>query len=207
MKKILSLLAAGALLFAACCKDTTETPTKSVTFNCNGDWQQTKDLSANGSSMTDIWVFDYVGGVLQQTITQSDNTASDFGTPTLNLTYGTHTLYFVTSRGITPTVNTTNHNITWVKPSDTFHKTLSITVDANTTGQTVTLERVVAKLKMTINDAIATGTTAFLVTPLVLWTRLHNGRPPSLYHRSSHHTQLPFDIYRTKRKIHDSLHF
>ena len=165
MKKIFSFLAAGALLFAACCKDTTETPTKSVTFSCSGDWQQTKDLSANGSSMTDIWVFDYVGGVLQQTITQSDNTASDFGTPTLNLAYGTHTLYFVASRGITPTVNTTNHNITWVKPSDTFHKTLSITVDANTTGQTVTLERVVAKLKMTINDAIATGTTDFLVTP------------------------------------------
>ena len=166
MKKQILILAAGALLFAACCKDTTETPTKSITFNCFGDWvQNTKDLTANGSSMTDVWVFDYVGNDLVQTIHQDDNTAADFGSPSLDLSFGTHTLYFVASRGLTPTVNTTAHTITWVKPYDTFQKTLSITVDANTGSQAVTLERVVAKLKMTINDAIATGTTQFIVTP------------------------------------------
>jgi hypothetical protein len=52
-----------------------------------------------------------------------------------------------------------------VKPSDTFHKALTLTVDANTGSQAVTLERMVAKVKFTINDAIATGTTAFIVTP------------------------------------------
>ena len=160
------MLAAGALLFAACCKDTAETPTKSVTFNCSGDWtQNTKDLTANGSSMTDVWVFDYVDNTLIQTIHQDDNTAADFGSPSLDLSFGTHTLYFVASRGLTPTVNTTAHTITWVKPYDTFHKALTLTVDNSTGSQSVTLERMVGKLKMTINDAIATGTTQFIVTP------------------------------------------
>lgn len=168
MKKIFSFLAAGALLFAACCKDTAETPTKSITFSCSGDWvQNTKDLTANGSSMTDVWVFDYVNGALLQTIHQDDNTASDFGSPSIDLSYGTHTLYFVASRGLTPTLNTTARTITWVKPYDTFHKALTLTVDNSTGSQSVTLERVVAKLKMTINDAIAEGTTQFLVTPAI----------------------------------------
>lgn len=160
----LALIIATALLFAACGKDRTET--KTIQFFTAGDWvQQTKDLSANGTAMTDVWVFDYVGGELQQTVHQDDNTAADFGSPSIDLSYGTHTLYFVASRGLTPTVNTTDHTITWVKPSDTFHKALTLTVDANTGSQSVTLERMVAKLKMTINDAIATGTTAFIVTP------------------------------------------
>jgi len=166
MKKQILILAAGALLFAACCKDATETPTKSITFNCSGDWtQNTKDLTANGTSMTDVWVFDYVDNTLVQTIHQDDNTAADFGSPSLNLSFGTHALYFVASRGLTPTVNTTAHTITWIKPYDTFHKAFTLTVDANTSSQSVTLERMVGKLKMTINDAIATGTTQFIVTP------------------------------------------
>lgn len=166
MKKQILILAAGALLFAACCKDATETPTKSVTFDCSGDWtQNTKDLTSNGSSMTDVWVFDYVDNTLVQTIHQDDNTAADFGSPSLNLSFGTHTLYFVASRGLTPTVNTTAHTITWIKPYDTFHKALTLTVDNSTGSQAVTLERMVGKLKMTINDAIATGTTQFIVTP------------------------------------------
>jgi len=155
-------------LFAACYKDTTETPTKSITFSCSGDWtQNTKDLTANGSSITDVWVFDYVNNTLVQTIHQDDNTAADFGSPSLDLSFGTHTLYFVASRGLTPTVNTTTHTITWVKPYDTFHKALTLTVDNSTGSQSVTLERMVGKLKMTINDAIAIGTTQFLVTPSV----------------------------------------
>jgi len=168
MKKVFTLLAATSLLFAACCKEATETPTKSVQFYTSGDWtQNAKDLSANGSSMTDVWVFDYVGGTLVQTIHQDDNTAADFGSPSLDLSFGTHTLYFVASRGLTPTVNTTAHTITWVKPYDTFHKALTLTVDNITGSQAVTLERMVGKLKMTINDAIATGTKQFIVTPAI----------------------------------------
>ena len=176
--KTFTILAAAALLLASCCKDKVEPSetfepyevvpyaTKAVTFTCQGDWvQSTKDLAANGTSMTDIWVFDYVNGLLIQIIHQDDNTEADFGSPSLNLSFGTHTLYFVASRGLTPTVNTTAHTITWVKPYDTFHKALTLTVDNSTGSQAVTLERMVGKLKMTINDAIATGTTQFIVTP------------------------------------------
>lgn len=178
MRKLALSLAACALLMASCCKEKVEPSetfepyevvpyaTKAVTFTCQGDWvQSTKDLAANGTSMTDIWVFDYVNGLLIQIIHQDDNTAADFGSPSLDLSFGTHTLYFVASRGLTPTVNTTAHTITWVKPYDTFHKALTLTVDNSTGSQSVTLERMVGKLKMTINDAIATGTTQFIVTP------------------------------------------
>lgn len=168
MYKQITILAACLLLLAACGKDKPEpaTPTKTVQFYTSGDWtQNAKDLTANGTAMTDVWVFDYVGNDLIQTIHQDDNTAADFGAPTIDLAYGTHTLYFVASRGTNPTVNTTDHNITWTKASDTFHKALTLTVDANTSSQAVTLERMVAKVKFTINDAIATGTTQFIVTP------------------------------------------
>lgn len=159
------------MLLAACHKETEpqleDYQSTTITFKCTGDWSQsgTKDLSANGSAMTDVWVFDYVGNDLVQTIHQDDNTAADFGSPSIDLFYGTHTLYFVASRGLTPSVNTTAHTITWAKPYDTFHKALTLTVDNSTGSQTVTLERMVGKLKMTINDAIATGTTQFIVTP------------------------------------------
>lgn len=171
-QKIFAMLAAGALLLAACEKDNgfveqrTDGDTINLKFTLSGDWQQNaKDLTANGSAMTDVWVFDYVDNTLVQTVHQDDNTAADFGSPSIDLSFGTHTLYFVASRGLTPTVNTTNHSITWVKPYDTFHKALTLTVDNSTGSQAVTLERMVGKLKMTINDAIATGTTQFIVTP------------------------------------------
>lgn len=168
MKRTILFLAAAMLLCVSCKKENNQPTTDSaaVTFYTQGDWQQnTKDLTANGSSMTDVWVFDYVDNTLVQTIHQDDNTAADFGSPSLNLSFGTHTLYFVASRGLTPTVNTTAHTITWVKPYDTFHKALTLTVDNSTGSHAVTLERMVGKLKMTINDAIATGTTQFIVTP------------------------------------------
>jgi len=163
-------MAALALLFVSCKKDNDKPTTDSaaVTFYTQGDWQwdNPKDLSADGTSMTDVWVLDYVGTTLVQTIHQNDNTAADFGSPTLNLSYGTHTLYFVASRGTSPTLNTTDHAIVWTKPSDTFHKTVTLNVNSSTaSSQALSLDRSVAKLKLTINDAIAEGTTAFTVTP------------------------------------------
>lgn len=173
-QKIFAMIAVEALLLAACGKDNgfveqrTDGDTINLKFTLSGDWQQdTKDLTANGSSMTDVWVFDYVDNTLVQTVHQDDNTATDFGQPTIDLAFGTHTLYFVASRGTNPTVDNTNHKITWTKPSDTFHKAVTLTVDNTTGSQSVTLERMVGKLKMTINDAIATGTTQFTVTPSV----------------------------------------
>jgi hypothetical protein len=183
MKKVILVLFVAMLsqLVVSCHK---QQGIQQITFSCSGEWQpSTKDLSANSYSMTDIWILDYVGSTLVQTIHQSDNTAADFGSPSIPLAYGTHTLYFVASRGTTPTLNTTNQTITWAKPSDTFQKSLTLTVSASTpTTQSVTLERMVAKLRLVINDAIATGTTAFTVTPATWYYGINytDGSPASV---------------------------
>lgn len=43
-----------------------------------------------GRDMTDVWVLDYMGGTLQQTIHQTFD-QDDFGTPTLELTITANT--------------------------------------------------------------------------------------------------------------------
>ena len=69
-------------------------------------------------NITDLWLFDYMGDELKQTIHKTDG----FDAAALSLDYGEHTLCFVASRGSEPTV--TAPTISWVKPSDTFWATL-----------------------------------------------------------------------------------
>jgi hypothetical protein len=102
-----------------------ESPSKKFTFTLKGDFSTdwapvTRGyMQADGKDMTDVWVFDYMGDELQQQI-HLTNTDENWATPSINLAMGTHNIYFVASRGTTPTVNTTNKTITWAKPSDTF---------------------------------------------------------------------------------------
>ena len=42
-------------------------------------------------SMTDLWLFDYIGDELQQTVHQTA-TDANFGTPAINASYGDHTI-------------------------------------------------------------------------------------------------------------------
>jgi hypothetical protein len=116
--------------------------------------------------MTDIWVLDYVGTELQQTIHQDDNTASDFGTPAITLSYGSHHLYFIASRGSGATINTTNHTITFTKVLDNFWRELEINVVATSnTSQVINLNRVVTKLKLSFTDPIAEGAATINIIP------------------------------------------
>lgn len=138
---------------------------QSVTFNVNNaGWATTRGLVADGSSMTDLWLFDYVGDQLVKTVhkTQDD---TDFDAPTLSMKHGEHTVYFVASRGKTPTVDGTE--ITWAQPSDTFWKSLQLTVGSNTSNVSVTLDRVVTKFKATINDEVPDGVEKLCITPTV----------------------------------------
>jgi hypothetical protein len=114
--------------------------------------------------MTDLWLFDYVGGQLVKTVhkTQDD---TDFDAPTLSMKHGDHTVYFVASRGKTPTVDGTE--ITWAQPSDTFWKSMQLTVSSNTSNVAVTLDRVVTKFKATINDEVPDGVDKLCITPSV----------------------------------------
>ena len=114
-------------------------------------------------NMTDLWLFDYVGGELQQTIHQTA-TDANFGTPAINASYGDHTIYFVASRGDSPTID--GSVISWTKPSDTFWASRSITIAPSTSAsQTVSLQRVATRLRLTVTDEIPATLSQLCVTP------------------------------------------
>ena len=163
-----------ALAFAACSKNDAVldgSPVK-MTFAISGDFTLTshdftRSLTADGKDMTDVWVLDYVDGTLVQQLHQSDNTADDFGTPTLNLSIGTHHIYFIASRGAGAVLNTMTHALTFTSVRDTFWKDYEITISGGTSSdnRSVTLDRIVTKLKLTFTDAIPEGAATFNVTP------------------------------------------
>lgn len=157
------------MVFASCGKDVTveENGAKKVSFDVQGNWNSPVftrgSLSADGKEMTDLWLFDYVDGVLVQTVHQSSADA-DFGTPSPTLSYGEHRIYFVVSRGANPVINGTV--ISWGSIRDTFWKAMSVTVGgASASAYSVALDRVVTKLKITANDAVPDGTATVVVLP------------------------------------------
>lgn len=122
-------------------------------------------LSADGQDMTDLWVFDYMGGQCVQSVHQ---TAGDeaWGQPTLALAYGSHHVYFVASRGDEPSVDADGHAIAWGTPRDTFWKDYEVEVVSTSNGnRAVTLDRVATKLRLVVNDEVPTGCSSVTVTP------------------------------------------
>ena len=163
------------------------TPTKKFTFTVKGDFdsptfvygdvsamQETKRASGGtrrsvtyltneSNQMTDLWVFDFVGDVCVQSMHQTTSDES-WGQPQMSLTLGTHHVYFVASRGVGPVID--GQTITWSSVRDTFWKDYEVTVANTSNGnRAVTLDRVVSKLKVTINDVIPTGAATLSVTP------------------------------------------
>ena len=152
---------------------------KRFTFTVKGDFSEewksmTRGyLQADGKDMTDLWVLDYMGDELQQQI-HLTNTDENWATPSINLAMGTHNIYFVASRGTTPTVNTTNKTITWAKPSDTFWKDYEVTVVSTSNGnRAVTLDRVVTRFRATVTDVIPTGCASITIAPASWHTGLN----------------------------------
>ena len=168
MKKVL-IIAALAMVVASCGKDVTveENGAKKVSFDVQGNWNSPVftrgSLSADGKEMTDLWLFDYVDGVLVQTLHQV-STDADFGTPAPTLAYGEHRIYFVVSRGASPVINGTV--ISWGSVRDTFWKSMAVSVGgASASAYSVALDRVVTKLKITATDAVPDGTATVVVLP------------------------------------------
>ena len=156
-----------------------ESPFKKFTFTLKGDFSTdwtpvTRGyMQADGKDMTDVWVFDYMGDELQQQI-HLTNTDENWATPSINLAMGTHNIYFVASRGTTPTVNTTNKTITWSKPSDTFWKDYKVTVVSTSNGnRAVTLDRSVTRFRANVTDAIHTGCASITIAPASWHTGLN----------------------------------
>ena len=135
---------------------------KTVTFDFTGLRAKTRATLAE-LTMTDLWIFDYMGDALQQSIHQT-STDAIFGSPSLSLDYGNHTFYFVASRGSEPTV--TAPTISWVKPSDTFWAALTMNVQpASSASQSVTLHRVATRLRIAITDEITAQMARLEVEP------------------------------------------
>ena len=182
MKKILVIICAAVTL-VACEKPVFDSiedvqdeevnvdalPKKKFTFTVKGDFGAATFtrgyLQAEGQSMTDLWVFDYVDDVCVQSVhkTKEDD---DFGKPVMQLAYGHHHVYFVASRGETPTLDADGHTIVWDTPKDTFWKDYDVTVVSTSNGnRAVTLDRVATRLRIVVNDEVPANCASVCVTP------------------------------------------
>lgn len=184
MKKLF-LMALAVATITACTKND-DPETGRLFIRLNGDTIQTHatitfachvfelqpfctraELKADGKAMTDLWVLDYPSGQSTPSI-QLHQTSSDedFGTPTLNLSVGSHHVYFIASRGSGATLSTENRTITFTRVLDTFYKDCEINVTATSNGsRSVTLERIVTKLTTVITDVIPEGAATFNLMP------------------------------------------
>jgi hypothetical protein len=171
------LLAFAVVVVAACQKielpddyvDDDGMAYKLTRFNFDGDFGNDVftrgSMSADGRDMTDLWVFDYVDDDLVQMVHQSSDD-DDFGEPELFLAYGAHHLYFVASRGVNPSVDDVDHVITWTSVRDTFWGDYTLTVsESSAVDHDVELGRVVARLKVLLDDVIPSGLSSITVTP------------------------------------------
>ena len=114
------------------------------------------------ANLTDLWLFDFVGDDLQQTIHQQ-NTDDGFGSVAVTADTGDHHFCFVSSRGTNPTI--TDGEITWEKPSDTFWQKVTMTVTPQTaTAQSVELQRVATRLRITVTDEVPANLSNLRIT-------------------------------------------
>lgn len=173
MKKILMMAVAAALL-CGCEKaviqdDDAAEMTKRVTFDiASNGWEvSTRSLDSEGQEMTDLWIFDYVGGELTATVHKSQGDAG-MSEPVVQLKYGVHRLYFVASRGKQPTVS--GSTIVWSVPSDTFWKAIDLTVgDGLPSVVQVALDRVATRLRVHVSDLVPEGTASLSILPDEWW--------------------------------------
>ena len=130
--------------FIACANDNDQIIDVSnvkMTFTISGDFQLTthdftRAITADGKDMTDVWVLDYVNGELKQQMHQSSGDV-DFGQPTLNLAIGEHHIYFVASRGASPTLDTDAHTLIFASVRDTFWKDYALNISNGTTREAI----------------------------------------------------------------------
>lgn len=139
-----------------------------ITFDFGGDGFTITPMtraSLSDLTMTDLWIFDYMGEELKQTIHQV-STDTGFGSPALSLEYGEHTFYFVASRGGDPAVDTDAGTIVWSAVRDTFHGSLSMNVQpTSSSSQSVSLSRCVGRLRISATDVVPTGAAKLTVSP------------------------------------------
>lgn len=121
----------------------------------------------NTVGITDLWVLDYQNEgteetpqwTLKQKVHQSA-TDEGFGHPTMEMTYGKHSLKLIASKGDEPVLNaevggSDGHKLTWAKVKDTF--VLDYPIEVTTSGSenyAPELQRAVSAVKLVITDEI-----------------------------------------------------
>ena len=111
-------------------------------------------LEANGEAMKELWVFDVIADSCALVCKQTE-VDDNFGSVSMKLSYGNHRLAVVCSRGEGSDVDVSNGRIAWDKVKDTFWNVVDC--DVAKTGSTdisVTLKRVAARMRVTVNDVI-----------------------------------------------------
>lgn len=114
----------------------------------------TRALEANGEAMKELWVFDVIGDSCALVCKQTE-VDDNFGSVNMKLSYGNHRLAVVCSRSEGSDVDVSNGRIAWEKVRDTFWNVVDC--DVAKTGSTdisVTLKRVAARMRVTVNDVI-----------------------------------------------------
>jgi hypothetical protein len=170
MKYMKIMMAAALVVLTGCSKEVIEEhvvatqQVKNIGFALDVN-EATRGLVANGTEMADLFIYDRMGGDDRRSehITPA-MTAWD--APSMLLDYGSHSLYFVASRGTGADEDDTYHKIVWTKPSDTFWATKAVTVnDASYETVSVTLGRVVTRLKVTVTDEVPAGIAKVVIEP------------------------------------------
>lgn len=162
MKKYLFLAAMVSALFA-CSKDAKQPASvqKSVvSFNVTSWSIDQQQMNAprrapilddvDGQALTDLYLFDGKTLLVHQTSDQDD-----FGTISLQLDYGQHSLSFVATRSDGLSYENGILSCTSLRPY--FGKLLALNVDASTGEQNVVLQRVTGMLIVNIEDAVPTN--------------------------------------------------
>ena len=124
----------------------------------------TRALEANGEAMKELWVFDVIGDSCALVCRQTD-VDDNFGSVSMKLSYGNHRLAVVCSRGEGSDVDVSNGLIAWEKVRDTFWNVVDC--DVGKTGSadiSVTLKRVAARMRVTINDIIPSDLKTISIT-------------------------------------------
>ena len=142
-------------------KDSLQAKTITFTFGEISHKAMTRGTLAD-ASITDLWLFDYIGEELKQTIHQS-STDNGFGSVAVTAVTCDQSFCFIASRGTGAAVS--GGTIVWEKPSDTFLAKTTLTVTPQTaTAQSVELQRVATKLKITTIDEVPATLSKLTIT-------------------------------------------
>ena len=145
--------ALAAVLLIGCSNNNNEEPQQgstSATFRLFPTLGiETTRAELTMADMTDLWVYEGSTELAHQT-----STDDDFGSPTITLDYGEHTLTIVASKAAEQAVADGAWSCTKVSP--TFGKVAGLTVSAKTKAVAATLEMMSGAFKVLIDDEIPT---------------------------------------------------